>query len=204
MGLLAPSVSITRYKVEGKLKAPVTQTVEHALKQYVISDSDDAASDKVVGWTSFENPYQPDFSGSSFVFGTAFVFTLRIDKKTIPSKIVQKNFILEMNRMLQKSGRTYLGRDEKKMLKDRVINALSQRIPATPHLYDVVWHYDEARLWFYSNLKSANEALETLFLKSFKCVLLRLFPYMLADQESGLSDSNRDRLTKLSSTTIRP
>ncbi len=204
MGILSSSVSITRYKVEGKLKAPVTQTVEESLKQYAIPEIDGVASDKTVGWTSLENPYQPDFNGASFVFGTIFVFTLRIDKKTIPSKIIQKNYTIEQNRILKKTGRRYLARDEKKMLKDQVINALSLRIPATPHLYDVVWNYDESTVWFLSNLKAANEALETLFLKTFKCVLVRLFPYTLADLESNLSEANRDRLTKIAPTSIRP
>jgi len=203
MGILSSSVSITRYKVEGKLKAPVTQTAEEALKQYAIPDIDAVTSDKTVGWTSLENPYQPDFNGASFVFGTLFVFTLRIDKKTIPSKIIQKNYTIEQNRILKKTGRRYLARDEKKMLKDQVINALSLRIPATPHLYDVIWNYDESTVWFLSNLKAANEAFETLFLKTFKCVLVRLFPYTLADLESNLSEANRDRLTKIAPTTIR-
>ena len=204
MGILSSSVSITRYKVEGKLKAPVTQTVEEALKQYAIPDIDAVSSDKTVGWTSLEKPYQPDFSGASFVFGTVFIFTLRIDKKTIPPKIIQKDYTIEMNRILKETGRRYLARDEKKMLKDRVINNLALRIPATPHLYDVVWHYDESVVWFLSNLKAANETLETLFLKSFKCVLVRLFPYTLADLGLGLSESARDKLTRITPTTIRP
>jgi DNA recombination-dependent growth factor C len=204
MGILSSSVSITRYKVEGKLKAPVTQTIEDALKQYAIPESEAVGSDKTVGWTSLDNPYQPDFNGASFVFGTVFIFTLRIDKKTIPPRIIQKNYIIEQNRLLKKTGRRYLAQDEKKMLKDQIINALSLRIPATPHLYDVVWNYDESTVWFLSNLKAANETLETLFLKTFKCVLVRLFPYTLADLESDLSPAGRDRLSKITPTTFRP
>ena len=36
MSLLSASVSITRYKVEGKLKTPVTETVAAALKKNTI------------------------------------------------------------------------------------------------------------------------------------------------------------------------
>ena len=204
MGLLSSSVSITRYTVEGKLKAPVTETLEHALKKYAIADIDEVTSDRTVGWTSLDNPFQPNFNGASFVFGTVFAFTLRIDKKTIPSKVIQKHYTIEMNRILKQTGRQFLARDEKKMLKDRVIDALGLRIPATPHLYDVIWHYDESIVWFLSNLKAANEALETLFLKSFKCVLVRMFPYTLADLELGLSEPDRDRLTKLAPTNFMP
>ena len=49
----------------------------------------------------------------------------------------------------------------------------------------------------FSNLKSANEALETLFIKSFGLHLIRLFPYTTADLIAGLSDHERDLLEKL-------
>lgn len=202
MGLLSSSVSITRYKVEGKLEKPVLETVANGLKKNVIQEIDDDVSEKAVGWTSFNKPFKPDFEGSSFVFGTHMVFSLRIDKKTIPQKIVQKHYNMEMAKKLAESGREYLSRNEKKLIKEHVINALSLRIPATPNIYDLIWNYEESSLWFFSNLKAANEELETLFSKSFKQNLIRLFPYTTADLLAGLSDTDRDVLSKLSPTTF--
>ena len=60
MGLLSSSVSITRYKVEGALEKPIVETVTAALKKNSISEIDDHASEMSVGWTSFNNPYQPN------------------------------------------------------------------------------------------------------------------------------------------------
>ena len=51
----------------------------------------------------------------------------------------------------------YLARDEKKMLKESVISALTLRIPATPKVYDLIWNYEDCLLWFFSTLKSAND-----------------------------------------------
>ena len=197
MGLMASSVSITRYRVEGKLKEPVVETLQAALQRYAIPDIADETADKLVGWTAFETPYQPNFEGSSFVFGTHFVFALRIDKKSLPNKIVQKYYTLEKDRLLKKTGRNFLSRDEKKMLKDQVVNQLSLRIPATPNIYDIVWNYEDSALWFFSNLKTANEELESLFLKAFKLVLVRLFPYTRAESTVGISDAERDQLNQL-------
>jgi hypothetical protein len=109
MGLLSASNSITRYTVAGQLKrpvletvaaglkknVPVLETVAAGLKKNVISEIDDHASEKAVGWTSFEKPYQPDVSGSTYAYGTYLVFALRIDKKNIPSKVVKKYFMIE-------------------------------------------------------------------------------------------------------------
>ena len=197
MGLFSSSVSITRFKVQGKLEEPVLETLVAGLKKNAIREIDEDAADKVVGWTSFENPYQPDFEGASFSIGTHWVFSLRIDKKKIPLKVVQKMCAQETAKKLAETGREFLSRNEKKLLRENVINTLSLRIPATPNIYDLIWNYEDASVYFFSNLKEANEEVETLFAKSFKLTLIRLFPYTMADLNAGLGDADRDVVGKL-------
>jgi recombination associated protein RdgC len=198
MGLLSSRISITRYKVAGRLDGHIHETVYNALKQHAISEIEDNGSETMVGWTSFEYPYKPDFEGYSFVFGAHMVFALRMDKKSIPPKLVQKHYTLKVAKLLADTGRQFLSGNEKKAIKEQIVNNLSRRIPAIPNVYDLVWNYKDSSLWFFSNLKSANEALETLFIKSFGLPLIRLFPYTTADLIAGLSDSERDLLFKLS------
>jgi DNA recombination-dependent growth factor C len=200
MGILSSTASITRYKVEGKISGPVIDTVLKNLKKNTITEIDNDVSDKAVGWTSLSNPFQPDFEGSSFIYKNLFVFTLRIDRKSIPPKLFKKHFTLESAKRLSATGRRFLARDEKQALKDKVISDLSRRIPAVPNVYDLIWNYEESSLWFFSNLKSANEELETLFRHSFNLALIRIFPYTAADLNAGLSDQDRDNLIKLSPT----
>ncbi|MEJ2170931.1 MAG: exonuclease, partial [Desulfobacterales bacterium] len=76
MSILSGSVSITRYKVLGKIKAPVTENIAVGLSENTITEIDNQISDKAVGWTSFDKPFQPNFDGSSFVYGSYFVFAL--------------------------------------------------------------------------------------------------------------------------------
>ncbi len=200
MSLFTSSSSITRYKVHGKIKQPVLETVAQGLTKNTISEIDGQISDMTVGWTSFEKPFQPDFGGSLFVYGSYFVFSMRIDKKNIAPKILKKHYTVEAAKRLAESGREYLSKTEKRMIKDHVLNALSLRIPATPNIYDLVWDYEGSNLWFFSNLKAANEELETLFSKSFDLSLIRIFPYTAAYLSSDLSDSQLDELQKMSPT----
>ena len=202
MSLFSGSASITRYKVQGKMKPPVLETVASGLTNNTISEIDNQIPDTAVGWTSFEKPFQPDFSGSVFVYGNYFVFSLRIDKKNIAPKILKKHYAVEAAKRLADSGREYLSKTEKKLIKDHVINALSLRIPATPNIYDLVWNYEDSSVFFFSNLKAANEELETLFSKSFELSLIRMFPYTTAYLSAGLSDSQHDELQKISPTQI--
>jgi recombination associated protein RdgC len=197
MGLLSASVSITRYKVAGDLEKPVIETVAKALKENAISEIDDHASQMTAGWSSFRNPYHPNFDGSSFAYGPYLLFSLRIDKKSIPAKIIQKHYNIELAKKLAASGREYFSRNEKQMIKDHVTNILSLRIPATPNVYDVLWNYEGASVWFFSNLKSANEEFESLFFKSFKVSVIRLFPYTAGQLDAGLSPSELDEFAKL-------
>jgi len=130
MGLLSSRMSITRYKVTGQLNGSVHETVYQGLKQHAIPKIEDDGSEATVGWTSFETPYAPDFEGYSFVFGGYMVFSLRIDKKSIPPKLIQKHYALYAAKRLADTGRHYLSGNEKKSIKDHVVNTLVHRIPA--------------------------------------------------------------------------
>ena len=198
MGILSSSTSVVRYRVNGKIKEPLLDTIAHGLNKHRISEIDNNSEDKTSGWTSFKNPYLADFSGSSFIYDPYVVFSLRIDKKSIPPKTIQKQYVTEISRRLANNDRTYISRHEKKEIKDRIITSLGMRIPATPNIYDVIWFPEKSTLWFFSTLKSANEEVESLFLKSFSLSIIRLFPYTQAFYMEGFSDREKDKLNNLS------
>lgn len=200
MGILSSSVSITQYHVEGKLQDPILETVATGLKKFAVEEIDNESSDKSIGWACFNEPFSTDFTKFPFLIGTHLVFSMRIDKKSIPAKIVQKHYVLEMKKRLENSGREYLSKTEKKEIKDHVLHVLNLRIPATPNIYDLIWNYEAGTLWFFSNLKGANEELETLFTRSFKLKLIRLFPYTMASLTSPLSDVEKDAISQLTPT----
>lgn len=198
MGLLSTTTSLTRYTVTGQLDEPILETIAAGLKKYAISDIDNDPSEQTAGWTAFKDPYAPSFEDSNFLVGTYIVFSLRVDKKSISTKLVQKHFASESAKRLKDLGRDFLSANEKRMIKDHVINMLNLKIPSTPNVYDIVWQYEKGELWFFSNLKSANEHLETLFAKSFHLSLIRSIPYTMAVFDKKLSHAERDALEKLS------
>jgi recombination associated protein RdgC len=94
MGILSSSVSITQYRVEGKLQEPILENVSNGFKKTSpIEEIDNESSDKAIGWACFNDPFSTDFDQSPFLIGTHLVFSMRIDKKSIPAKIVQKHYI---------------------------------------------------------------------------------------------------------------
>lgn len=202
MSLLSNALSITRYRVNGRLDDPITDAVYLGLKKNMLPDIEDVDAAHTAGWTSFQDPFTPSFEGASFVYANYFVFSLRIDKKTIPSKLVQKHMAIEVAKKCQASGREFLSKNEKKMIKENVISLLGLRIPAIPNVYNVLWNYEASVVWFFTHLKGPNEDLETLFKTSFGLVLTRIFPYTFAESRPSLSEFDLDRLTPLSPTKI--
>jgi len=197
MGLLSASVSIVRYTVNGNIKAPILDSIAEGLHRHRIKEIDNHPQDKIVGWTAYKNPYVADFSGSSFSYDPYILFSMRIDKKSIPSKIVKKQFLAEVSRRLSDGSRQYISRNEKADIKNQIVESLNIKIPATPNIHDIVWLPEASLLYFFSTLKSANEELESLFLKSFDVSLIRLFPYTQAYFKAGLSESDLDKLSRL-------
>lgn len=197
MGLLSTTTSLTRYRVEGHLEEPIIDGVYSGLKEHCIADIDENPSDQAAGWVTFQNPFQRSFDNANIVMGTDFVFALRIDKKSIPAKMVQKHIAIESESRMKVTGRDFLSPDEKLAIKDHVLNRLHLKMPSTPSVYDVVWQYEKKEVWFFSNLKGANEELETLFIKSFGLSLTRCIPYTMAALDKHMTSDQLDALSRL-------
>ncbi len=196
MGLLSATMSLARYRVEGRIPDPFLETVRDRLKNNAIREIDNDPAEKSVGWTCFENPFQPDFDSANLVFGTHLVFSLRIDKKQIPAKVLRKHLNMAAAKRLKQTERNSLTKNEKQELRDEVARRLYVRIPATPNLYEVVWNYEEQLLWFFTTQKAANEELESIFAKSFKLSIIRMFPFTEAEMVCDLTDKQKDLLYK--------
>jgi len=197
MQLLSSSLSLTRYRVKGNIADPMMDTIRGGLKDNVIREIDNDPAVKSVGWTNPDNPFSPDFESAGFMFGSSVIFSLRIDKKSIPAKIVNKHYNMAVQKRLAETEREHLAKNEKREIKDEVLHRLYLRVPASPGIYDIVWHPEAGDLWFFSNMKEANEELETLFSKSFRLSLVRIFPYTAAQLLSGIEDDAFDALHKL-------
>ncbi|MCG8643146.1 MAG: recombination-associated protein RdgC [Desulfobacterales bacterium] len=197
MGLISSTHAVSRYHIDGEIEGSVVERILEGLTQYSIPRIESEYDEVSAGWAPVESPYNPDFSKFSFQFGTYFLFSLRIDKKSIPAKLVQKYMAIEMDKKKESSGRDFLSKNEKSEIKEQVIDVLMHKIPAIPSIYDVLWNYEEKIVYFYSTQKAANELFETLFLKSFNVKPIRLFPYTIIQTQSDFSDDKKEQADAL-------
>ena len=197
MSLISSTHSITRYHIDGKIENSINETILNGLIKYSIPKIESEYDEIIAGWAPLESPYNPDFEKFSYIFGTYFVFSLRIDKKSIPGKLIQKYMAIETEKKKEKSGRDFISKNEKSELKEYVTDILMHKIPAVPNLYDILWDYEQNNLYLYTTQKAATEFFETIFLKSFQLKPIRLFPYTLIETKSSFSAPQKDKILTL-------
>ena len=197
MGLISSTHSVSRYHIDGKIEGSLIDEVRNGLIKHSIPKIESDYDEISAGWTPVESPYNPDFDKFSFLFGTYFLFSLRIDKKAIPAKVIQKYMAIEIEKKKEKSGRDFISKNEKTEIKEMGIDILMHKIPAIPNLYDVLWDYEKKNLYLYTTQKAANEFFETIFLKSFNLKPIRLFPYTIVETKSKFSNPQKDRVQTL-------
>ncbi len=197
MGIISSAHAVSRYHIDGKIEGSILEEVRNALTKYCIPKIENEYDEISAGWTPIESPYNPDFEKFSFQFGTYFVFSLRVDKKSIPAKLIQKHMAIEIDKKKKKSGREFISKNETSEIKDRVTDILMHKIPAVPNVYDVLWSYEEKNCYLYTTQKAANELFETLFFKSFNLKPIRLFPYTLIEMKSNFNNQQKDRILSL-------
>ncbi|MEX1298139.1 MAG: recombination-associated protein RdgC [Desulfotignum sp.] len=197
MGFLSATVSMSRYRITDSFDTEPMEQVRDGLIRHAIPTLENEYEEISAGWTPFESPYLPDFEKFPFVFGTYFLFSLRIDKKSIPAKLVHKQMAIEIEKKKHASGRDFVSKNEKSEIKETVMDVLMHKMPAIPNVYDVLWDYDTGNLFLFTTQKAANEFFETIFFKSFNLKPVRLFPYTLVETKSAFSSANKDRILTL-------
>lgn len=203
MAILSSSTALSCYHVDGTFTDDISGIVEKGLQKYKITDIDGDTADSVFGWTSQENPFSANFEGRSFVVGSFFIFSLRMDKKVIPAMVLKKHVAIETEKRLAASGKDSLSKQEKKQLIDAVRNNLLVRIPSTPTVVDIFWNFEEQTIYLCSAAKTMNEIFETLFKRTFDVPLIRLFPYTIAAYKNILTPGELDTLHNLRPTLLK-
>lgn len=182
MGILSGQATTTRYKLDGELSA---EAVIEGIKKFRFPEIEDDTAEYMSGWASPVNAFVPDFDSEILNACGYLVFTLRIDKKNIPSSSIKKYVALESDRRIKQPGKEFLSKAEKKEIKEQVTEMLSRKIPLQPDLFDVLVDLNEGVVSLFTSSQSISDAFETLFYKSFSVRLIRLFPFTLAVHRTG-------------------
>ncbi|HBA86918.1 MAG TPA: exonuclease [Geobacter sp.] len=193
MGILANTVSVCHFKVQGEL--PKEEIYTWATKQLAanrFNPIDQGTEELSLGWVHLDDPKTSEFDSPATCCRDHYLmFTLRRDKRSVPSAILKAHLEKAQDEFLAENpGFTKVPKQKKEDLKEAVhAMLLSQTLP-TPATYDAVWDTQNGILTFSSLSPKVIELFEDHFKKTFEGLRVSAFhPYARA--ESVLDAGNR-------------
>jgi hypothetical protein len=193
MGILANTVSVCHFKVQGEFpQADLRTWAQQQLAANRFNSIDQSTEELSLGWVHLDDPRIADFDTPlSCCRDHYLVFTLRRDKRSVPSAILKAHFEKEQEKFLAENpGFKKVPKQKREDMKEAVrAMLLSQTLP-TPSTYDAVWDTQNGIVTFSSLSPKVIEMFEEHFKKSFEGLRVSAYhPYARA--ESVLDEGNR-------------
>lgn len=187
MGLLSASVSLSIYKINQEVKDALFQEALDRLRKFSFQEIDDLAVERGFGWVSSEDWLDNNFTTSPFK-GNYLVFSLRLDTRRVSPAILKKHYTLALRELLEKKkqeGKNFIGKEEKKELRENIrLKLLSKTLPV-PAVFDVSWDMLRNLVYFSSTREKVKELFVDLFVRTFEIHLVEFSPLGLAKERLG-------------------
>ncbi len=183
MGLLASSVSMTRYRFVEPPPDSLWPEIPKRLKQYSFKDIDQSADERSFGWVNFDDMLDSDWVDAVPDKGEYLAFALRLDTRRISPAVLKKHLQLALQQAEVKArgeGRKYLSRDDKKEVKEQTRLRLLARALPIPALFEVAWNTKTNIVYLASTNSKVRDLFVDLFSATFELHLDPLTPQALA------------------------
>lgn len=189
MSILKNTKSVTRFKI-----SDIEMSNEEILEKLNIYKIKEIKPEEefVFGWSSLLDPYDPNFDDMSFMTGNYLTVSMRIDKKSIPAKLVKKEIDKLQKKVLEERCIRKLSRSTKMQIKESVRSNLLTKIQAVPNEYDVVLDFSKNIIYLLSTSKFAREVFEELIKETFNVQIEMTFPFTM-----GMKSFEQNKLAEL-------
>ncbi len=176
MGLLKGNFTFARFQVEGQLPSSFLNFINNRIKTHSFREMPKSTEEKRLGWVSVTDVLDADFAKSDYVLGDYLIFSLRIDRKVIPPKLMKIKIMEEERQFLVQSGKSRINKQLADGIKDKVKTELLSRTDPVPSFYDVCWALGENKVYFSSLSDKVVDDFVDLFKKTFSLNLARVSP----------------------------
>jgi hypothetical protein len=212
MGLLKGNFSFAQFHVDGQLPQAFPEFINSRIKTNSFREKVKSTEEKRLGWVSLTDVLDADFQNANYALGDYLIFSLRIDRKLIPPKLMMIKMMEEERRFLAESGGAPLAgaggsfpkddipqrgksRVNKQMaagIKEKVKLELLTRLDPVPSFYDVCWSIGQNKIYFSSLADKVADDFADLFKKTFSLSLRRFLPQ---DNSLVVSKPDEDKKT---------
>jgi recombination associated protein RdgC len=176
MGLLKGNFSFARFHVEGQLPQAFFNFINNRIKANSFRETPKSTEEKRSGWVSITDVLDADFEKANYSLSDYLIFSLRIDRKMIPPKLMKIKVMEEEKQFLAQSGKTRINKQMAAGIKDKVKLELLTRLDPVPSFYDVCWALGQNTVYFSSLADKVADDFTDLFKKTFSLSLSRMLP----------------------------
>jgi hypothetical protein len=135
--------------------------------------------------------------------GDYAAFSLRLETRRVPPGVLRKHLGLALKQEMEELRRvdkSYVSRERKKELRERVLLMLKKRFLPVPAEFQVIWNLSKNEIWVASTRRQILDLFQEFFALSFELELEQLTPYSLA--AAFLDDAALDRLNNVEPTSF--
>jgi recombination associated protein RdgC len=176
MGLLKGNFTFARFHVEGQLPQAFLNFVASRIKTNSFREHLKSTEEKSMGWVSLSDVLDTEFENANYALGDYLIFSLRIDRKIIPPKLLKIKIMEEEKRFLAESGKSRINKQLADGIRDKVKLEILTRIDPVPSFYDVCWAVSKNTVYFSSLADKVTDDFVDLFKKTFSLSLSRQLP----------------------------
>lgn len=203
MGILSGALSVRRYRVVGEVPDGFRETYQQALQRNAFRETaDPTLSRERMGWVEIQNLLDHGFEDlNRWLYDRYLVFALRIDKKTLPSKLFKAHYQKRVQKWCQEHDRVRCPRPVGAEIRDELEQEMLARTLPRVQVLEICWNLGEGWLLFHSHTDSANEKFRKLFHQTFG---LSIFPVAPLDIPAMASPDLAEALLHTGGLDYRP
>lgn len=184
MGLLRGSMTARRFRVVGDLPDDWRTTYRDRLDKMAFREPDNrTGKEEVEGWVQIHNLLDTDFTDlNRWLYNHLALFTLRVDKKTLPAKLVRATVEVKCREWAEERQVDRVPAAVKKEIKEMLeADWLKKALPSV-RTTDVCWNIQEGWVTIDSHSETTGDRLRKRFHRTFG---LELVPWSPLDAVSG-------------------
>jgi len=135
-----------------------------------------------IGWVNHRNLVITEFSHEDTLYNQYMCFSLRVDNKRLPAKLLKGLLDLRIEAWKAETGRERCSAQIKAEMREQLeLELFPKQLPSV-QVHDVCWDLSNHRVWLFSNSDRVTEKFRELFYRTFGYFLL---PVGLVDLVAG-------------------
>jgi len=181
MGLKKGLISCTRFTLAAPLPGNFAAAFHDSLHAFAFRDFFPENEEKSLGWTGLQEILDSEFAYANHSLGDYRVFSLRVDRKTVPNALWRLRLLEAERRVLAERGAKKLYKEEREALREGIRRELLKSAPPVPALFDVCWSLSRGMVYFSSLAEKILQDFQDLFHASFSLGISLQVPWTAPD-----------------------